>query len=310
MIVLLKDAMQTVDDFEKLLDSNGVSIPANVSTGADMLSIWHILKCIKDGFSGTPDELRKEYTAGIAIHDMAAKVLAVQNHPDFKQILPHLTMLVDGAVHLTEEPPYGSVDVYNKLIEAYWACLLIANGVNVEVDDPKNSTGINPDVIAKDTHKSRAYAFKTIRSPHTQSLLDHLKKGVDQIERSPASEGIVAFQLTPRIMDTDLWPKNGVYIDWRYPAAKAITLLTDMISQIVIDNGQSAIDDIFTGKKAVGAVLCLAIFPTVALNPVTGRPVVMPIKVATLVEMAPSYPISQSLYSEIERANDAMQLKL
>ncbi len=310
MIVLLKDAMQTVDDFERLLDSNGISVPANASTGADMLSIWNILKCIRNGFSGAPDDLRKEYTAGMAIHDMAAKVLAVENHPDFKQIVPHLKMLMGGAVHLTEEPTYNSADVYNKLIEAYWACLLMANDVNVEIDDPKNSTGFNPDVIAKDAYKSRAYAFKTIRSPYTQSLLEHLKKGVDQIERSPADEGIVAFQLTPRIIDSDLWPKGGAYIDWRVPAAKAVDLLVKMISKIVIENGQPAVDAVFAGKKAVGAVLCLAIFPTVARNPETGNAVVMPIKVAILVELAPSYPISKSLHSEIELANDAMQRKL
>lgn len=68
--------------------------------------------------------------------------------------------------------------------------------------------------------------------------------------------------------------------------------------------------EIFAGKKAVGTVLCLAVFPTVARNPLTGNPVVMPIKVATLVEVAPSHPISVSLHAEIEAANHKMQTEL
>lgn len=310
MQVNLNEAMRTVDDFEILTESKGISVPANPSSGEDMLPLWLILEHIRNGFVGAPDELRGEYTAGIAVHDLAAKVLAVAEHADFDQLIPHLKMLMAGAVHLTQEPPYGSADVYNKLIELYWACLLMMNEANIELDHPEHSTGDNPDVLSYGPKFSHAYAFKTVRSPHVQSLLEHITKGIEQIERSKAQEGIVALQLTPRILSAGLWPENNVYIDWRVPAAKAVTLLTEMITQVVIDNGQAVIDKLFTGKKAAGAVLCLAMFPTVALNPATGNAVVMPIKIALLVEMAPNFPISVSLHSEIEAANHRMQITL
>lgn len=310
MQVQLEDASRLADRFEVLLESKGVSIPAHASTGADMLPLWHVLKKLREGFSGIPDDLCNEYSAGIAVHDLAAKVLAVEGRQNFDMLVPHLQMLTQGAVHLTQEPP-GDADVYNKLIEIYWACLLMANGVGVELDHPVHSPGNNPDVIALDQGKpARAYAFKTVRSPHTQNLMDHLTKGVEQIERSGANEGIVAFQLTPRILQANLWPKGKYYIDWRFPAATALGLLNQMISKIVIDNGQAAIDAIFAGKKAAGTVLCLAFFPTVARNPLTGNAVVMPIKIATLVEMAPNHPLSSALHSEIEAANEVMQRKL
>jgi len=310
MQVQLEDASRLADRFEALLEAKGVSIPAHDSTGADMLPLWHVLKKLREGFSGIPDDLRNEYSAGIAVHDLAAKVVAIEGHSKFDMLVPHLRMLTRGAVHLTQEPP-ANADVYNKLIEIYWACLLMANGVDVDLDHPVHSPGNNPDVIAMDQGKpARAYAFKTVRSPHTQNLMEHLIKGVDQIERSRANEGIVAFQLTPRILQANLWPEGKYYIDWRYPAATALGLLNQMISKIVIDNGQAAIDAIFAGKKAAGTVLCLAFFPTVATNPLTGNPVVMPIKIATLVEMAPSHPLSSTLHSEIEAANEVMQRKL
>ena len=77
MQVQLEDASGLADRFEALLETKGVSIPAHASTGADMLPLWHVLKKLREGFSGIPDDLRNEYSAGIAVHDLAAKVLAV-----------------------------------------------------------------------------------------------------------------------------------------------------------------------------------------------------------------------------------------
>lgn len=310
MQIEIKDAEDLVDRFEQLLDARGVSIGAHASTGADMLSLWKILGLVRAGLVGTPDDHRNEYAAGVAVHDFAAKVLAVQNHPKFDMLVPHLEMLNAGAVHLTQEPP-ADADVYNKLIEIYWACLLMANGVDVELDHPKHSKGNNPDVIALEGDcPARAYAFKTIRSEHTQNLLDHLKKGVDQIERSDAREGIVCLHLTPRILKGGLWPEGKFYEDWRFAAVKCASDMVQWVSQIVIDNGQADVDAIFAGKKAAGEVLCIALFAVPARNPESGNAVVMPIKVATTVSLAPNYPVSDALQHEIVAANHLMQTLL
>jgi len=197
----------------------------------------------------------------------AAKVLAVEDHPDFPTLIPHLRMLAQGAVHLTQEPP-ADADAYNKLVDIYWATLLMARGTRVLLDHPKNSKGDNPDVIALNHGKpARAYAFKTVRSPYTQSLLDHIGKGVGQIERCPALEGIVAVNLTPRLLDAGLWPEGGFFADWRQPATDTIGTLTGLFYDVRKDNGQEAIDRVFAGKKAVGSILCVAFIPTVARNP-------------------------------------------
>jgi hypothetical protein len=62
-----------------------------------------------------------------------------------------------------------------------------------------------------------AYAFKTIRSPHTQNILDHIVKGVDQIERSASMDGIVALHLTPRLQTANVWPTGGYFTSWTHP---------------------------------------------------------------------------------------------
>lgn len=248
MQVQITDASDLVDRFEERLAAHGVSIPGHASTDADMLSLWRILKQIKAGFSGTPDDMRRDYTAGLAVHDLAAKVLAVEGHPDFPALIPHLGMLAQGAIHLTQEPP-ADADTYNKLVEVYWAALLMAKGTRIQLDHPKSSKGDNPDVIALNGEQpAHAFAFKTVRSPHTQSILDHLIKGVDQIERCAAPEGIVAFNLTPRLLGAEFWPENGFFDDWRQPAVHTIGKLSEMIFDVLKDNGQEAIDDV-CGKE-------------------------------------------------------------
>lgn len=310
MQINLIDAMKVVDEFELLLEKYGISIKSHVETKANMLPIWNILNHLRNKNIENPDQYRDLYTAGAAVHDLAAKVIAVADHPNFKQLIPHLKMLNDGAVHLTEDPP-ANADTYNKLIEIYWACLLMASGVNVELDDPEHSTGKNPDVIALDNCKpARAYAFKTVRSKHTQNLFEHLQKGVEQIEQSAANEGIVCFQLTPRILQENLWNDGKCYIDWQEPAAKAVMLMNKWISQIVIDNKQEVINDVFSEKKAKSVVLCLALFSVVAKNPETGNPIVMPLKVATLVGLESNQQISAAMYREVFFANNLMQTLL
>lgn len=310
MDVQLTDATITVDNFEKLMSANGVSIPKQTRTGSDMLPFGYLLERIRHGFSGTADEVRPEFTTAVAFHDLAAKVVEVSTRPDFPSLIPHLAMLKDGAIHLAEAPPTG--DAYNKLIELYWACLCMSLGRRVELDHPKHSKGQNPDVITLDDAGAAAfgYAFKTVRSPHTQSVYEHIVKGIDQIERSPAREGIVALHLTPRIAKAGFWPTGGYYSDWRPVAWHIAGELRETVSAVVRDNGQPAIDGLFQGKKAVGAILCVAFCPVVAKHPMSGKAVVMPLKVAVLVDLYTGAKMSADFCVEVALANHAMQTVL
>jgi hypothetical protein len=213
-------------------------------------------------------------------------VLKVRDEPQFSRLLPHLRILAEGAIHLTEPPP-AYADGYNKLIEVYWASICLSAGLEVEIDDPQSSNGRNPDIITKAPSRSakHGYAFKTIRSPHTQSILEHIEKGRDQIETSSSSEGVVALHLTPRLQTENIWPQGGFYSDWRQPALDVSSACRAMLAQVVTDNGQPRIDDIFRGTKVAGSILCVGFCPTVAAHPVTGLPTVMPLKVATLVQV-------------------------
>jgi len=312
MDVTIASASVLVDRFEELLLEYGISIPRHPQTGADMLPLWMILERLRTGFAGTPDDLRQNYTAGVAVHDLAAKMLEVHQHPQFVDLVPHLKMLADGAIHLTEVPP-AYPDAYNKLIELYWAGLCLGAGLTLELDHPTNADGKNPDVVTRAALRDarHGYALKTVRSPHTQSMLEHLEKGIRQIEGSASTKGIVAFHLTPRLQQAhEIWPEGGYFSDWLVPMRVVSEACRQMIARIMIDNGQSKIDELFRGTKTAGSILCLAFSPTVAVHPVTGNPVVMHLKVGTVVQVTTENPVSNALGTELTVLNHMMQTVL
>ncbi|BBF94341.1 hypothetical protein [Blastochloris tepida] len=308
MDVAIEFAADIVDRFEEFLTENGISIPRHKQSNADMLPLWQILKQTKDGEGLRQTDNYNLFSAAVAVHDFASKILTIKDMPEFSNILPHLRMLSSGAVYLTSDPPASS-DVYNKLIEVYWASLCLGKGINVSLDHPVHSTGVNPDVITLDSKGDavHAYAFKTIRSKYTQSILDHIQRGVEQIEASSAGTGIVALHLTPRFQISSLFPEGYLFDRWECGVAYVAGAVRAMVTQVVCENGQSAIDNIFIKKKAVGAVLCLAFIPVVAKHPETGLNTFMPLKICVIVKLSSSVQLPMSLMGELYEINDAMQ---
>lgn len=98
MEVTVASASELIDRFEELLSAHGISVPQHSETGADMLSMWKVLERVRAGFRGSPDELRHEYTAGLAAHDLAAKLLDVSQRPQLADLVPHLELLAKGAI--------------------------------------------------------------------------------------------------------------------------------------------------------------------------------------------------------------------
>jgi hypothetical protein len=311
MNITLESASALVDQFEQLLADRSISVPKSPQTGADMLPLWQLLQAIRSGALQSSSQLdRHLYAAALAAHDLAAKVMEVWDSPQFAKLIPHLQILADGAVHLTQDPP-PQADGYNKLIELYWACLCIAEGLEVEVDHPEAADGSNPDIITNGPPSAtkRGYAFKTVRSQHTQNILDHLKKGIDQIERSASTEGIVAFHLTPRMQLPVLCPATPL-ADWRQAAVIVNDACRQIFAQLIHDNGQAAIDDLFRGRKAVSSVLCIVFAPTLAISPATSLATVMPLKVPAIISLGDQNPMTANFVAEIAMINHQMQTVL
>src|SRR5688572_16292555 len=79
------------------------------------------------------------------------------------------------------------------------------------MDDPeKSSGGTNPDIIAEIGGVPWTIACKVMHSPLTKSLLDRVREGIDQINRSVAHKSaqreMVMISLKNVLNHNELWP--------------------------------------------------------------------------------------------------------
>jgi hypothetical protein len=199
-------AQQRALDFEQLLRDHGLEIrPGSLLEGAvlDVLNIVY-----RRGGVGPVDvteDLRITYRSLIGVNELAGLVLQVRNHSNFGELLPHLRLLNEGAA-LQNAPAEQRDDSTRKLFELFAATLAMQCGSDVCLDHPKQSAGDNPDVLATIGNQRWGIACKVIQSLNPEGFIQHLEKGIDQIEKSSAEVGVVLFNLMSVLDYEALWP--------------------------------------------------------------------------------------------------------
>lgn len=252
---------QAADDaiaFEALLRQHGLS----VACGSVLERV------ILDVFAMTYGLGRGEPNSGVfarslaGFGDLARLVLRVKDHPSFEAVLPHLRILNDGEVRQTTKSP-ASDQVANKLFELYVGCLAMRCGTQVTLDDPSDSRGDNPDVLVTFGKTRWGLACKVLHGTHPQSILNLVASGVDQIERSDATTGLVIVDLKNRIDHNYYWPltefdESG---EARVPAFRTIDELMQGLEYDTVQIGkelrahaaESDIAAMFHGRKSIPA---------------------------------------------------------
>ena len=306
MDVHFEPAVKLIDCFEELLARHNISIPQNANTGDDMLSMWQILKFMRDPTLARPKDERPLLSAGAAMFDLAAKVCAVKDGPQFPLLLPHLKLLSEGAVHLDKQPEYLP-DTYNKLIEIYWACLAMAAGIEVELDHPQKSRG-GVDVTTKALPGPFTYEMKTLRSPRPRTTFETIEKAISQIETAAAKTGAVLLHLTPRIDTKAIWRDGPSFPDWETPATIMSQQMYDVVQSMINAEGIEAIEGLFAGKKAAPLVVCVAFGMASCIHPVLRVPTATPLKVLLTVEMPVARASAPLLMEEIKNLHRQMQV--
>ena len=151
-------------------------------------------------------DIRKLYRDFLGFSDFAVKIISCKTHNEFSKLKPHLQLLNEGAVvqnsisSVLDQPT-------NKLFELFFACLCMGAGSqSVELDDPRSSTGENPDVLALFDGVKWGFGCKVLHSNHPMTIYENLEKAVKQIERSSADTGLPVLS-AKNIIDHDrLWP--------------------------------------------------------------------------------------------------------
>lgn len=194
-------------DFEQLLREHGLTIQKDSDLEKILLAVLEVnAKYKKELAHDNSTDIRQLFSDVAGIIDLVKQVLKHREHPDFKQIIPHLHLLNKASTATLTSKSQIRDDSNNKLMELYIALLCMSFATDIRLDDPNNSKGDNPDVMFYFRNQTWAIACKALHSSKEKTLYDTIKKGTDQINKSNASKGIVVVNYK-NIIDRDkMWP--------------------------------------------------------------------------------------------------------
>jgi hypothetical protein len=251
----------------------------------------------------------------LGMNDLIHKLLRVQHHASFKQITKHLSLLNSGFP--PQNIPASVLDQSsNKIFELLLAAAIMQHGTDVELDDPKNPRGDNPDVLATIGARRWGFACKVAHSGNGKTIFDSISKGVDQIEVSPAAEvGLVVVNIKNIIRHDDYWSILNLD-EWRsgqspvfsgYPSADdAVAALNQEVSgiaqQIIKDVDPGDLVETFLGKKSI---LAIAFYVATAIGTVLlSSPMSASLGFIRMFEVGQVRPEDQE---DLNLVNDGMQ---
>ena len=267
---------------EQLLKKHGISIASGSALETHVLRVLELVdRKARGDIRAEREDIRPLYRTLIGVHELASLLLQVQESPEFSAFLPHLRLLNEGdALQNTRSSVVDQAT--NKLFELYMGAVALQCGRELELDNPFESSGDNPDVLITIGDRRWGIACKVLHSRHPQGFIDHLTSGLKQIDRSRADVGIVAFNMKNVLPHDEIWPLaplDGVVGNpltpaaWPHPDAPFQLLVyqlqrfgADLVSYLPTDQ----FDSLFAGRKSVPGFLLWGASPSAAV--IDGRP--------------------------------------
>lgn len=132
---------------ERLLAKHGIRIQPGSALERHVLEVLDLVDRKSRGRVRAEDEdIRPLYRTLIGVHELASLLLQVETSPEFPALLPHLRLLNEGEA--LQNSRSGVTDqATNKLFELYMGAVALQCGQDLELDDPFQSSGANPDVL-------------------------------------------------------------------------------------------------------------------------------------------------------------------
>ncbi len=253
------------DRFLSLLQRNGIQPPCGSNLEDELLSLTLLVAVMKDPSLATGPHRVDILRSAASLHDLAAKVLAVEPLPEFPTFLPHLNLIGEAKVRAASlaqnavSGPYD--DTARKVAELYVGSLAAHVGTDVALDSPTNAKGDNPDVMftlqeSDQTKPSQrwALAIKTIASKQGQTIFERIMEGAGQIDapRCGACRGMVIINAKSALDHDALW--NAEFVDLPNAIDALDGQLQALIDQAARDRPQNEWDALFQ-RKVVRPVL-------------------------------------------------------
>lgn len=207
-VTSLADAEKASDAFELLLRNLGVEL----AVGGELERLHLVLKQLADwhrgdGAPATGKDLRKEFRELVGVTqiiDLALKLPPAALAP-FKK---HFELLNVGTplqnVRAPRNDPSG-----DKVLELLVGLAAVRMGAAVTLDDPENAKGDNPDVLAEYANEVWGFACKVPSGDAPATLFERVEEGIDQIENSAATCGLVVLNYKNRFDHDAAMPVLG-----------------------------------------------------------------------------------------------------
>ena len=304
-----EDAEDAALALEQLLERYGISIQSGSAFEARVLAVMKLVGQKRARAQSVDVDIRPAYRTLVGVHELATLILASETFPSFHALIPHLKLLNDGSA-LQNIPSPGRDQATNKLFELFVGSLAVQCGSDVLMDDPFKSSGDNPDVIATLGGRRWGLACKVLHGDSPEGFIQHLEKGLDQIEHSPAEVGAVIFNLKNILAHEHIWPMAaiphtdpaedgpGIWSDVRAPYEILMRTLDEVGDSLVSYLPQGYLDKLFVGKKSIPGFLVWA--HSVSGVSIEGRPTAASVRALNCKQVG---PIPDDLLSVIKCLN-------
>lgn len=290
-----EQAEAIVYQFEQDLASLGIS----VANGSDLeiicLNIMD-LEAKRQGRSNIDlqNDCRPLWRRTVGLVNLLRLLKCARDMGKLNLFKPHLRLLNQGAV--SQNVRVLSDDACNKIFEMLVALFCLPLAETLELDDPSESQGKNPDVLAKIDGTIWGFACKTLNGTAAKTMFERMKEGVGQIESSPAQRGAVYFNFRNVIDHERTWPailqKSSSNEQSRFtfriwPNSKPVeaylrALADEKNAEMLSEIGPEHVQKLFVGKKSLpGAMVFLQ---TAAAVQSSDRPFVATIGIPAIME--------------------------
>lgn len=233
----IQDAERKVDELLEILARYGIQVPRDSVLETLCLETWqwadnaeHLSSSV---VSGDIDDFRENRRRSLGFHDLIDKIVRLKDSPQFEVLVPHLRLLPESVFTQNTWAPVrdqGSDKVFELLI----ASTFVELAENVQLDDPDESQGDNPDVLFTLNGTRWGVACKVMHGSSPRTFLERLAEGLDQIERSDAQRGLVLFNMKNLVRHDEFWGVVAAEQAYIFPEGReaALSLLGKEASRI------------------------------------------------------------------------------
>ena len=260
-----------VEEFALILRQRGIDITPRSPLDEMCLTLLGLEEQRKNtALVDANEDIRVALRGALGLHDIIRRIVRLHGRPEFAMLEGHLRLLNSSTVAQNIAAPGDKVAA--KLFELLIGLVCLEAGKNLQVEEPHQSYGDNPDILVDLDGRRWGFACKVLYGRSPIILFERLQKGVDQIEASPAEIGCTIINLKNQIDHDETWvlanpavradgtetPTFGAWRDIADPRDMLSALAERRHEELLTVNGEDAVKSLFEGKKSIlGALLFL-----------------------------------------------------